>query len=361
VSDRLFTSESLPAAGVGVFSLDDALPRSSTLIEASAGTGKTFTLTHLAASFIERDALPISQLLLVTYTRAAAGELRDRLRRVLRERAATTTDTDAGTRLRIAAEEFDTATITTIHGFCQQVLTTLGVNVPLDPALKLLADEETLITQIAADLLAGQALAESTAEGTLPKLAKLTEAIRMGSTHPGIVVAGHPDEPDHNRLAQLTTDGLDELDRRLAARSLMTYQQLLNRVAAAVNGPKNSGVVDILRRRFRVALIDEFQDTDPVQWEVFRLLFAGGDRADSPTLVLVGDPKQAIYSFRGADIATYLDAKAVVERQRRLDRNWRSTPQLIAALNSLFAGSRFGSSPDGAHTIGYDPVIAART
>jgi len=63
VSDRLFTSESLPAAGVGVFSLDDALPRSSTLIEASAGTGKTFTLTHLAASFIERDALPISQLL----------------------------------------------------------------------------------------------------------------------------------------------------------------------------------------------------------------------------------------------------------------------------------------------------------
>ena len=361
MSDRLFTPESLPAAGVGVFSLDEALPRSSTLIEASAGTGKTFTLTHLAANFIERDAVPISQLLLVTYTRAAAGELRDRLRRVLRQRAATTTDTDASTRLRIAAEEFDTATITTIHGFCQQVLTTLGVNVPLDPALKLLADEETLITQIAADLLAGQALAESTAEGTLPKLAKLTEAIRMGSTHPGIAVAGHPDEPDHNRLAQLTTDGLDELDRRLAARSLMTYQQLLNRVAAAVNGPKNSGVVDILRRRFRVALIDEFQDTDPVQWEVFRLLFAGGDRADSPTLVLVGDPKQAIYSFRGADIATYLDAKAVVERQRRLDRNWRSTPQLIAALNSLFAGSRFGSSPDGAHTIGYDPVIAART
>ena len=75
MSDRLFTPESLPAAGVGVFSLDEALPRSSTLIEASAGTGKTFTLTHLAANFIERDAVPISQLLLVTYTRAAAGEL----------------------------------------------------------------------------------------------------------------------------------------------------------------------------------------------------------------------------------------------------------------------------------------------
>ena len=360
MSDQLFPPDSLAQPNVGVFSLDEALPRSSTLIEASAGTGKTFTLTHLAANFIERDALPISQLLLVTYTRAAAGELRDRLRRVLRERAETSTDSDAGMRLRIAAEEFDTATITTIHGFCQQVLTTLGVNVPLDPAMKLLADEETLITQIAADLLAGQALAESTADGQLPKLAKLTEAIRMGSTHPGIVVAGHPDEPEHNRLAQLTADGLDELDRRLAARSLMTYQQLLNRVAAAVNGPKNSGVVDILRRRFRVALIDEFQDTDPVQWEVFRLLFAGSDGPDSPTLVLVGDPKQAIYSFRGADIATYLDAKQAVTRQNRLDRNWRSTPQLIAALNSLFAGSRFGSSPDGTHTIDYDPVIAAR-
>jgi exodeoxyribonuclease V beta subunit len=134
----------------------------------------------------------------------------------------------------------------------------------------------------------------------------------MGSTHPGIVVAGHPDEPDHNRLAQLTTDGLDELDRRLAARSLMTYQQLLNRVAAAVNGPKNSGRRRHPQTSLQGGLIDEFQDTDPVQWEVFRLLFAGSDGADSPTLVLVGDPKQAIYSFRGADIATYLNAKAVV-------------------------------------------------
>ena len=196
MSDQLFPPDSLAQPNVGVFSLDEALPRSSTLIEASAGTGKTFTLTHLAANFIERDALPISQLLLVTYTRAAAGELRDRLRRVLRARAETSPDNDAGMRLRIAAEEFDTATITTIHGFCQQVLTTLGVNVPLDPAMKLLADEETLITQIAADLLAGQALAESTADGQLPKLAKLTEAIRMGSTHPASWSPGIPTNPN---------------------------------------------------------------------------------------------------------------------------------------------------------------------
>ena len=157
MNDRQMSMESLlPDDGSDtgapeVFTLGGPPPRGSMLIEASAGTGKTYTLTHLAADYIEREALPISRLLLVTYTRAAAGELRDRLRRVLQERSATSDDPQARARLRTAAEEFDTATITTIHGFCQQVLTTLGVNVPLDPAMRLLADETSLIAQVAAE------------------------------------------------------------------------------------------------------------------------------------------------------------------------------------------------------------------
>ena len=69
-----------------------------------------------------------------------------------------------------------------------------------------------------------------------------------------------------------------------------------------------------LRSRFKVALIDEFQDTDPVQWEIFSTLFDGPDTGTS--LVLVGDPKQAIYAFRGADVHTYLRAV----RGRSVDR-----------------------------------------
>ncbi|MEZ5383354.1 MAG: UvrD-helicase domain-containing protein [Microthrixaceae bacterium] len=380
MTDRQMSMESLLPEGRSdtsapeVFALGGPPPRGSMLIEASAGTGKTYTLTHLAADYIEREALPISRLLLVTYTRAAAGELRDRLRRVLQERSAASDDPQARARLRTAAEEFDTATITTIHGFCQQVLTTLGVNVPLDPAMRLLADETSLIAQVAADVLAAEALsnpaagqgsersddaaaAEGSPAGALPSLAALTDAIATGSIHPGIRLGGHPDEPDANRLARLTATGLAELERRLARHSLLTYQQLLNRVQAAVSGPKNSGVLNTLRSRFRVALIDEFQDTDPVQWEVFRRLFVEGDPT-GPALVLVGDPKQAIYSFRGADIATYLGASGLVQRRANLIKNFRSTPRLLDGLNALFADARFGSSPEGDRTIDYAEVSA---
>ncbi|MCB0916824.1 MAG: UvrD-helicase domain-containing protein, partial [Actinobacteria bacterium] len=201
------------------------------------------------------------------------------------------------------------------------------------------------------------AAAEGSPVGALPSLAALTDAIATGSIHPGIRLGGHPDEPDANRLARLTATGLAELERRLARHSLLTYQQLLNRVQAAVAGPKNSGVLNTLRSRFRVALIDEFQDTDPVQWEVFRRLFVEGDPT-GPALVLVGDPKQAIYSFRGADIATYLGASGLVQRRANLTRNFRSTPRLLDGLNALFADARFGSSPEGARTIDYAEVSA---
>ena len=92
-----------------------------------------------------------------------------------------------------------------------------------------------------------------------------------------------------------------------------------------------------IRDRFRVVLVDEFQDTDPVQWEILRTAFHG-----SSTLVLIGDPKQAIYAFRGGDVMTYLQAAAVASRQETLTRNWRSDAGLLGALEQLFGGAALG-------------------
>jgi exodeoxyribonuclease V beta subunit len=109
--------------------------------------------------------------------------------------------------------------------------------------------------------------------------------------------------------------------------------------AAVISGSSRfSALADALRNRYRAALIDEFQDTDPVQYEIFRKIYGG---SDAP-LFLIGDPKQAIYSFRGADIFAYLQAAADVGEHRRftLNTNWRSVPKLLDGFNLLFDSAR---------------------
>ena len=87
-------------------------------------------------------------------------------------------------------------------------------------------------------------------------------------------------------------------------------------------------------------LVDEFQDTDPVQWEIMHTAFGQG----GTTLVLIGDPKQAIYAFRGADVQAYLQARELVESEWTLDVNWRSDEGLLRAYDALFAGAELGDA-----------------
>ena len=104
-----------------------------------------------------------------------------------------------------------------------------------------------------------------------------------------------------------------------------------------------------LRQRFAAALIDEFQDTDPLQYAIFRAIYAG---SDAP-LFLVGDPKQAIYSFRNADLHTYLRARGDARAEYTLAENQRSTPQLLDALNALFGANPRAFMLEG---LDYTPV-----
>ena len=153
----------------------------------------------------------------------------------------------------------------------------------------------------------------------------------------------------HLRHAFLSgfTARLDELKRR---RSVMGFDDLLRGMHAALTSPE---LVAAARNQYRAALIDEFQDTDGLQYDIFRTLFAAPDAENR--LFLIGDPKQAIYSFRGADLHTYLQAADSCERSRTLGVNFRSTPELIEAVNRVFSR---GQNPFLHRKIAFQPVCA---
>jgi exodeoxyribonuclease V beta subunit len=113
---------------------------------------------------------------------------------------------------------------------------------------------------------------------------------------------------------------------------VLFFDDLLLKVHEALQEKGDSALKRMLRTRYRAVLIDEFQDTDAVQYAIFNTLFGGGEHL----MAMIGDPKQAIYSFRGADIFTYLHAAQDAAQRYTLTRNWRSTPGMVQALNTLF-------------------------
>lgn len=146
----------------------------------------------------------------------------------------------------------------------------------------------------------------------------------------------------------------DELPRRKAAQRIQSFDDLIHAVEAAVTAPLSGPRLRAsIRAQTRVALIDEFQDTDPAQWTIFQTLFA----APPCRLVLIGDPKQAIYGFRGADIYAYLDAGDAADQRFVLDRNHRSDAGLIAGVQHLFGRGEV-VSPFVEERIEWEPVKA---
>jgi exodeoxyribonuclease V beta subunit len=116
----------------------------------------------------------------------------------------------------------------------------------------------------------------------------------------------------------------------------MTFDDMLTRLDKALLGQNGEQLASVIRQQYPIALIDEFQDTDPVQYRIFERLYANPSNSNLGCF-MIGDPKQAIYSFRGADIYTYLKAhKVTVGRHYTLDTNYRSTTALVNAVNQVF-------------------------
>ncbi len=115
-----------------------------------------------------------------------------------------------------------------------------------------------------------------------------------------------------------------------------SYEDLISRLADALESDSGLALASSVRRRYRAALIDESQDTDPLQWKIFQRVFA---QSSEHWLYLIGDPKQAIYGFRGADVHTYLQAAAKADQEYSLDTNWRSESALVRAVNAIFSSA----------------------
>ncbi len=435
------------------------LPRDRpAVIEASAGTGKTYLIEHLVVDRLVRGDGRIDEMLVVTFSERAAGELvrriRGLIRRVLRGAPASdeptsahvwTIDAGARDRLEAATRGLDVAPISTIHAFCQRILTEhafasgrlLAQNAvesrtaftaafdevirgrlademnallaawlansdiramedllyrargircdwatPYDPAHIAIAarafaasslDEARTVTMrsiknagrakaVVARIDALHAACTRFADDGEPAwlLAAVDRQVREKNVFEFIFDAerlgGARDKPgvapllDHiqalagtavplaTALAQRLGPLVEErLRARKRAAGLFDFDDMLLLVDEALRGPRGAELVATLRARFRLAVIDEFQDTDPVQWQIFRAIFLDGN--DPRPLYLVGDPKQSIYGFRGADVSTYAGAREAVDALggvHQLERNFRSTPAVIDTYNAIF-------------------------
>jgi len=122
--------------------------------------------------------------------------------------------------------------------------------------------------------------------------------------------------------------------KRKQEQSVITPDDLLTNLHSALNGEQGDALAQKIAQLFPVAMIDEFQDTDPIQYGIFSKIYG----QENTTLAMIGDPKQAIYGFRGADIFTYIGAKEAVqtEQQFTLGTNFRSSTDIVNSVNSLF-------------------------
>jgi exodeoxyribonuclease V beta subunit len=157
----------------------------------------------------------------------------------------------------------------------------------------------------------------------------------------------------HYLKGRLLNTAAAELERRKCERGLVSFDDLLRRVGRTLEADRGHELVRSVRARYQAALVDEFQDTDDLQYAVFERLFS----LPPHLLCMIGDPKQAIYSFRGADIFSYLRAARKAEARFTLIRNWRSSPGLVRAVNTLFARS---AEPFLFPDIGFYPGTPAR-
>ena len=160
------------------------------------------------------------------------------------------------------------------------------------------------------------------------------------------------------QLVELQNNAKAVISRDLAQRKLIarqrTFDDLLLQLRTVLYGQNGDRLTEVLRARYPVGLIDEFQDTDRIQYEIFNKLFPVDPKRPT-ALYLIGDPKQSIYRFRGAEISMYMRARNSADDQHPLDENWRSSAGLLNALNALYTQS---AHPFGSAAIQYQPVTA---
>lgn len=146
----------------------------------------------------------------------------------------------------------------------------------------------------------------------------------------------------------------EEVSTRLLSQGIMSFDDLIVGLSKALAVEGGMELQEVLAKRYHMALIDEFQDTDSRQWHIFSTIFADNNHF----LYLIGDPKQAIYRFRGADIHSYFQARNSAKNHLTLEKNYRTHPQLVEEVNRLFLST---DCPFGFKQMTYRPVAPAKT
>ncbi len=436
--------------------LTQALP-GATSIEASAGTGKTYSITLLWLRLLIERRLRVDQILVSTFTQAATAELRERLlaslRRALSAAQAISeghwvdnhdearilsrwlaTNPEAGSalteHLTQSLSTFDLAPIQTLHGFCQSLISRHSLELACDPDLKLQENCDTLLEQITGDFLMEESDTQAPDAAALRRMARTLQArpaavvrgvsmsreqlidaksalvARIAQEVPAAIAAvklaasrNAVDKlvrnlvetaqwkalsdsqaknlpPSFSNLwaqyprlefleKQLPASRLaerirEELPRRKTQAGVRTFDDILLTVRNALVDQGSEGpMARAVRSRLKAAILDECQDSDTLQIQVFQSLFA---HADTESFLIIGDPKQSIYRFRGADLASYRSLAQAVHPAPRMTVNHRSDPSLVAAINYLYGPSfRFPDSLVGDVPFEYVPVTAQAT
>ena len=327
------------------FDVCGPLPTGVTVLEASAGTGKTYTIAALTARYVA-EGTPLDRLLLITFTRMATGELRDRVRerlvgceQALSAILAGAPDTyadpvvtllAAGTRRRssCAATASRTPSPTSTPprsrpptGSARRCWPSSGRSAISTARPRSSRTSPTCSTRRSTICTSGGFIAARRARFTRAEALRIA---RAAVDNPMAELEPREEPTDSTaamryRLAVAVRKELEQRKRRLA---IMTYDDLLTRLNDTLAGPSGPAARERLSARFDVVLVDEFQDTDPIQWQILDRAFATG----GVTLVLVADPKQAIYAFRGADVYAYLKAAEIAGDARHAARQPPSRP-----------------------------------
>jgi exodeoxyribonuclease V beta subunit len=370
--------------------LDDLPAAGHAIIEASAGTGKTYAIEHLVLELLRTTAKTIGEILVVTFTEKATAELRARIRAAIENilrapslgdclpkagHALAPIDESACLRLEHALAKFELAPIFTIHAFCNRVLTEFAFHSGSRFSLDLVDGRRAFRTtfrallreRFAVDPLMHLALTQwlqgKSADDLEDHLYQshrkryqvIDHAVAIGQVERAIAAR----QPiGLQSLTDLYLPPLEErLNRDKHQHGQIDYDDMLAWVWDALEGPSGAALTAILRQRFRFGLVDEFQDTDDLQWQIFRRIFVesgGGNR-----LFVVGDPKQAIYAFRGADVHSYMRARSELLEggapRIPIDHNFRSTAPLIDACNYIL--DQKASKPLFSGTIVYDRPV----
>ena len=346
------------------------------LVEASAGTGKTYNIQNIYARLIMETDFRVANILVMTFTEAATKELRERLYMVLTDIKSRFDGKDCDgkddkdiqrrnqraddlinigdptpeqkkvklLRVELALAEFDNAAISTIHGFCQRVLkryafeTGIGFNQGV-------SDDK------AAGL--GTAIADwwrINYRKTDIELNTLKKCVGKLSSKADYKIDPDIEDPGKG-ICDVAEEIVEKYENGRLERENLNFDDLLRVLRDVLKRDAkecNADFAKKLREEYKAAVVDEFQDTDSVQYDIIKYIFM--DENDPHPLYFVGDPKQAIYAFRGGDIYTYFKAAGSVSGKHTLKVNYRSPRPLIDIINRMF------EETDRGQTFSYDEI-----